>query len=384
MGVLAAPVIADPVDLLALFGSTRLPLIRMARESLRRVPALLVCPLLWACGGVGPDASSQWVQLGLEGHVVRSVSQTDWGLFAGTRRGGVFRLNTKTNDWEFLGLSSASIRSIVFVPGTPSRLLVGLTPQEVFQTTEAAIYATEDSGRTWFASDGGMAAANGGMLWAPSLAVDPRQPRRLFWHLGFVILRSDDAGLTWDFVLGDLKDLGGDAPSIVASADVAGQVFAAVGSPLGTSLVYRSTDGGDTWDFVIPFPRNEISIFTLVLGPGGQTLWASMGGLIARSDDRADSWQISLTGIGNAKLVFAGADLMAPQFLLDISNDSCGDTNGEFNHGSLALHRLRGGAEEWDEIPVPPGICGALSSTVDSQGRLVIGTAGSGVWRWSP
>ncbi len=379
-------VLADPVDLLALLGSTRLPLIRMALQSLRRVlAALLFGPLLWACGGVGPDAASQWVQLGLEGQVVRSVSQTDWGLFAGTRFGGVFRLAREANDWESLGLSTVIIQSIIFVPGTPSRLLVGLDPQEVFQITEAAIYATEDSGRTWFASDGGMAAANGGMFWAPSLAVDPRRPRRLFWQLGSLILRSDDAGLTWDFVLGDPKENGGaDATSIVASADVDGQIFAAVGSPLGTFLVYRSTDGGDTWDFVIPFPRNEISIFTLVLGPGGQTLWASMGGLIARSDDGADSWQISLTGIGNAKLVFAGADLMAPQFLLDISNDSCGDTNGEFNHGSLALHRLRGGAEVWDEIPVPPDVCGALASTVDSQGRLVIGTAGSGVWRWSP
>ncbi|MFQ5702618.1 MAG: WD40/YVTN/BNR-like repeat-containing protein [Gemmatimonadales bacterium] len=309
------------------------------------------------------------------------MSQTDWGLYAGTRRGGVFRLNTKTNDWESLGLSSASIRSIVFVPRTPSRLLVGLDAQEVFQTTEAAIYATGDSGRTWFASDGGMAAANGGMLWAPSLAVDPRQPHRLFWHLGFVILRSDDAGLTWDFVLGDLKDLGGDAPSIVASADVAGQVFAAVGSPLGTFLVYRSTDGGDTWDFVIPFPRAEIPIYSLALDPLRQTLWAGMDGLVARSDDKGETWQVEEVNVGIVSaLVLLRGDLLAVELVPDLDK-GCG--KGQFN-GLLALHRLQGGAEEWDEIAVPPGICGALSATVDSLARLVIGTAGSGVWRWSP
>jgi hypothetical protein len=49
--------------------------------------------------------------------------------------------------------------------------------------------------------------------------------------------------------------------------------------------------------------------------------------------------------------------------------------------GELDVFRLRPGSIQWDAIRVRPGIAGGLSATLDDEGRLLVGTAGTGVWR---
>jgi hypothetical protein len=47
----------------------------------------------------------------------------------------------------------------------------------------------------------------------------------------------------------------------------------------------------------------------------------------------------------------------------------------------LRVFRLRRPFRRWNEISVLPGIAGGLSATLDDEGRLLVGTAGTGVWR---
>jgi hypothetical protein len=56
-------------------------------------------------------------------------------------------------------------------------------------------------------------------------------------------------------------------------------------------------------------------------------------------------------------------------------------TDRQFDGAQLGVFRLRPGRSRWDEVVVPSGIAAGLSATVDDEGRLLVGTAGAGVWR---
>ncbi len=101
-------------------------------------------------------------------------------------------------------------------------------------------------------------------------------------------------------------------------------------------------------------------------------LWVAGAGVLV-SDDRGDNWEISLhpsagdrTGIVNQMLNHGDT--------LYIVTDRQGDG------AQLGVFRLRPGRSRWDAIVVPQGIAGGLSATLDDEGRLLVGTAGTGVW----
>jgi len=72
------------------------------------------------------------------------------------------------------------------------------------------------------------------------------------------------------------------------------------------------------------------------------------------SEDAGETWQRSLR-----------ADYMAISAQIRLGGDL-----------------LRAGS--WETTDVPSEVRGGRSASVDSRGRLVVGTAGSGVWVWEP
>lgn len=74
---------------------------------------------------------------------------------------------------------------------------------------------------------------------------------------------------------------------------------------------------------------------------------------------------------------------MAIGMFRNFDTNEAGEPIGE-EINRLRLYRLPGGEGEWEAIDVPSDVRGGRSATLDSRGRLVVGTAGSGVWIWKP
>src|SRR5690625_8017108 len=154
------------------------------------------------------NGSSCWIQIGLEQQWVTDVIHTAEGLYAGTRDDGVFRYDPHTLTWESLGLDHAVISSLLFLPGSPGRLLAGIKPELIGVTptgtkrTDAAVFGSEATGITSIASDGGFAERNESQFWAYSLASDPNNPQRVYMSSDGPVFRSGDPGRPGELVFG--------------------------------------------------------------------------------------------------------------------------------------------------------------------------------------
>ena len=136
-------------------------------------------------------------------------------------------------------------------------------------------------------------------------------------------------------------------------------------SGIPCASVYHSTDGGLTWRKSSPCSGTPMS--DVYVAPDGR-LWVAGGGVVRFSLDRGDSWgEISLKSDGVVHRILPAGDT-----LYAVSQEA---------GNQLGVFRLRLGRSRWDEITVSPGIAGGLSATLDDEGRLLVGTAGTGVWR---
>ena len=358
--------------------------------------ALCAAALLGACGdsATGPRActvrlaSGCWTFLGLDGEWITALAQTPWGVYAETHDDGVFRL--VGTSWQSLGLDHAIVSSLLFVPGPTPRILAGVMPSGNEQT-DAAVFASEDGGRTWLPWDGGLAIRNGRRAWAYSLAIDPGDPNRLYMGESYPILRSRDGGISWEFVYLTQDDQGQGVHAILVSPQRDGHVWAAGGTALFTAFVVRSADWGNTWEFADPTPTLENTVQALAVDPShSDRLWAGLSGVfggVVRSEDAGRTWAYVL-GPRAGGWVYALMLLNGALYAVSSDNFRQSPTMSALTLADLGLYRTRDGGETWDTLPVPEGAGGGQTIALDSEGRLLIGTRlgtrGTGVWRLKP
>jgi len=334
--------------------------------------------VLLGCADPVRPLSGELTYLGLEGQSITALMETPWGLFAGTRSSGIYRYQPdSTTPWKALGLSHAVVSAILFVPGATPRLLVGMRP-DADNSTPAAVFASEDRGDTWMPWDGGLSARYGNNEWAYSLAMDPGDPNRLFMGQSASILRSDDGGRSWRYVFGDWDLSGGGISGIVVSPTRDGHVFAGATSALFTGVVFRSSDWGASWAPIHPISNSENSITALAVDPMRPSgLLIGVFGGVMQSDDFGDTWQAVLkeSGFLVTSLLTRGTALYAVGGTIQESPLSV---------PPLTLYRSTDGGSTWSVITTAPNPGGSDVATMDSQGRLLIGTTArsrGGVWR---
>jgi hypothetical protein len=330
-------------------------------------------------GSCNPPATGSWTYLGLEGEWVTALAETPWGLFAGTGRNGVFQCSPETGEWEALGLDHAIVGAMLFVPGPTPRLLVGMRPRAEEQTA-AAVFASENRGRTWLPWDGGLAARHDNRQWAYSLALDPGNPNRIYMGQSFPLLRSNDAGQTWQYVFGSADEFGGGINAVVVSPDQSGRIYAAGTTGFFSAAILRSEDWGDTWETVFPFPQQDNFVKALAVdGRDVTRVWAGVGGGLIRSDDAGRTWVAALTVAGIITSILTEGDrLYAVGGTFRPPPDSGSD---------LIIHRSEDRGASWSALTVPPGVSGSDVAVLDSKGHLVIATVPEpqgGVWRFQP
>ena len=332
--------------------------------------------------GAGPSGPAQvcsaavargcWESLGLDGHHVTAVTATPMGIFAGDFSEGVFRLDSAVGSWVSLGVDHAIVSSLLYVPGDTARLLVGVWPQDR-EETAAAVFATEDGGETWKPWDGGLAdQSNDQRFWAFSLAVDLGNPRRLFMGSSAAILRSPDGGGTWEFAFGGPTSSALGVLGIAISPRRDGNLWAGGESPFFTGYVRHSSDWGDSWQHV---EVNVAAITVLAIDPDApEVLWAGAPGGIMSSLDNGETWEVRLRGliVGGIVFIDSGAYVFGTE-LPEVRID-----------GHLMAFQSLDRGEHWEPLPVPADVQGAIAVSVDQLGRVLVGTSGSGVWRYTP
>jgi len=331
-----------------------------------RSTAILSSLLCTACSGHGPAEGGEWDSLGLTGHRITALRDTDSGLYAGTAT-GLFRLAPGSGTWEAAGLDESAVSEIVVLPGASPRLLVGVG-SGVPGGGRVGIFASDDGGRTWVAVNE--------QYWPRSLALDPGKNGRIFMGGSYSILRSEDNGATWEFVFGSADDRGAGIGSITVSSAGDGQVWAGGESALGAGVVLRSENGGETWEVVFPVGA---AVNVILSDPvSASRVWAGIGGGgVRRSDDAGRNWRKSLAAeVWVYELVFLDD-------LLYAVGRETSFVEGQGFRERLRLFRLESPDGGWQEVGTPE-LPGGLSAVVDQNGYLVIGTDGGGVWRLIP
>jgi photosystem II stability/assembly factor-like uncharacterized protein len=361
------------------------------RAALGTVAAAFVLASAGCDSGTDPDAECTfeqdgycWEDLGPAGANVMALEETEWGLFAALRRGGVFRL--AEGEWRATSLDTSEmswgsryIQAMLFVDQPNPWLFVSIHDARTYAEAAASgtLFASGDGGATWERRDSGLVGPTN-VKWAYSLVQHPAEPSTLLMGTDWPILRSRDGGRSWHYVFGS-ADAFGHYMNVVVSPRPPYRFWAGGEDGAGRGLLLTSQDDGDSWSNVTPEPRPAFA--RPLLAEEGGRVWVEQGWLtplparLTYTDDGGGSWQTALEkGIGYlAQLetaLYATSAVLADSAALPSSYD-------------LVLYTSSDRGATWTEVPVPEGLAVASSIIADPAGQLLIGTRGDGVWALS-
>jgi photosystem II stability/assembly factor-like uncharacterized protein len=263
-------------------------------------------------------------------------------FYIGQVDGGVWRSDDYGRSWVpiFDGQPSQSIGAIAVAP-SDSRIIYVASGEGLHRpdlSVGDGIYKSLDAGKTWQH----LGLRDGQQI--PALAVDPRDPNRLFAAvLGHPygpneergIFRSSDGGQTWKRVLYvDPSTGGSDVEVDPAHPDT---VYASLwesrlgpwedGNQYGGAHggLFKSTDGGDTWHSLTRgLPADLVQIQVAIAPSDPDRLYATVattrqGGYasgeglgVYRSDDAGEHWR-QATDDPRPAMKIGGGDLPVPK-----------------------------------------------------------------------
>src|SRR5581483_3232504 len=289
-------------------------------------------------------------------------------FYMGQVNGGVWRSDDYGRTWEpiFDDQPTQSIGAIAVAPSDPNIVYVasGEGLQRPDLSVGDGIYKSTDAGRTWTH----LGLRDGRQI--PALAVDPRDPKRLFAAvLGHPygpnpergIFRSTDGGQTWDKVLYVDENTGGsDLAMDPANPDV---LYAALwearqgpwefgndyNGPHGG--IFKSTDGGKNWRKLTQgLPAEVIRANLAIARNEPRRINAAVATQtcveIFRSDDAGDSWKKATTDKRPA-LRIGGGDLPVPR--VDPKDPET------VYSASIVTWRSTDGGKTWSAVKGAPG-----------------------------
>jgi photosystem II stability/assembly factor-like uncharacterized protein len=290
--------------------------------------------------------------------------------------GGVWKSDDYGRTWNpiFDGQSSQSIGAIAVAPSDPKIVYVasgeGLHRPDL--SVGDGIYKSSDAGKTWEH----LGLRGGEQI--PALAVDPRDPNKLFAAvLGHPygsneergIYRSTDGGATWTKVL--YKDANTGGSDVAIDANNPNVVYASLWEETlgpwedgntydGTKGgLFKSIDGGETWKPLTKgLPDDVVHIQVALCASDSNRLYATLatsheGGYgsgaglgVYRSDDAGENWY-KVTDDPRPALKIGGGDLPIP--MVDPKNPDV------VYSASIVTERSVDGGKTWMSFRGAPG-----------------------------
>ncbi len=291
----------------------------------------------WTTARFGPDWGENPLQIAVDDHNPDRVYTTDLARILRTVNGGA--------TWEALysrpagsgftttGLDPTTAYGIHFDPFHPGRMFISYT--------DIGLFRSEDSGRSWISSttSGVPRAWLNTTYW---VEFDPAVPDRM-WA---VMSRNHDLPRSRLFA---------SRPGVTASY-------------LGG--VVLSLDGGKTWK-VSSDGLPQMAATHILLDPssppGARVLYvAGFGRGVFKSGDGGKTWVAKNTGLpAQEPLAWRLArDSRGVLYLVTIRRSTGGSYGGSADG---ALYRSRDGADTWEKVPLPEGLNGPVSLTVDPE-----------------
>ena len=329
-------------------------------------------------------------------------------FYIGAVNGGVWTTDDAGRTWRpiFDDQPTQSIGAIAVAPSNPDIVYVG-SGEGLYRpdlSVGNGIYRSADGGRTWV-----HLGLTGGQQ-IPELAVDPRNPDRLFAAvLGHPygastergIYRSEDGGRTWQRVLYKDENTGGcsviidpEHPNIV----YAGLWEARLGpwedknefNGTGGGL-FKSIDGGATWRHLTTGLPSNLSQVNIAIAPSSPSRlfvsvstdeagdYGSAVGLgLFRSDDAGETWN-RITQDPRPALRIGGGDLAVVR--VDPKNPdvvySASIVTMKSSDGGKSWESLRGapGGDDYQNLWINP-LDPKIIALVADQGALITLNAG--------
>ena len=194
-----------------------------------------------------------------------SDSKTIYGAELG---GDIFRSKDGGNSWRIIKRFGFELRHLVADPQNPRRLYAAAYNQ--------GLYRSDDGGDNWESVSKGFENFSVSLTFY-RLVLNPAQKDSLFWISKYGILRSNDAGATWN----DIKlltppgsvNIYGFAlnPKNPAEMYYTGTILGDKNQNVRSTL-YKSVDGGVNW-VTRKLPTNTIPVDMLVSRENGKTVF---------------------------------------------------------------------------------------------------------------
>ncbi len=159
-------------------------------------------------------------------------------------------------------------------------------------TADSSIYQSTDAGKTWHATGGPNSVFTNPDGWGDALAIDPQHPTTVYASIGRTLVRTTDAGASWQPITQGLPQQV--VTALTVDPQRSGTVYAGLyPQPGSLGGIYKTTNGGDTWTPAF----SGILAGALAVDPARPTtIYAALQGRkarIARSTDGGHSWTIA-------------------------------------------------------------------------------------------
>ncbi len=335
-------------------------------------------------------------------------------FYIGAVNGGVWKSDDYGRTWSpiFDQEPTQSIGAIAVAPSDPHIIYVGSGEglHRPDLSVGNGIYKSTDAGKTWTH----LGLDDGQQI--PALAVDPRDPNRVFAAvLGHPygpndergIFRSEDGGKTWQKVLSVDENTGGSDIEIdLSRPDV---LYASLWEmrqgpwednnqfPGTSGGLFKSTDGGSTWHpLTRGLPSNITQINVAIAASQPDRLYASLAttergeygsaaGLgVYRSDDAGENWHVATNDprpamrIGGGDLSIVRVDPKNPDVVYSVSIVTVRSTDGGKTWSSI---RGAPGGDDYQNLWINPNNPNIIL-VVSDQGAIVTVNGGQTWSSW--